>query len=812
MAASLAVCGCGMFTRPQTAYDQIASKISHGDLGGALADVDRASRRYGSKEEWDWRFRILKAQILISQSQPKEALSLLDGELPPSLAHKDVAVRKILFEAIGYRYAQQFDKSEQKLEQAERLAASTQPQLLSGVLTARGVLEVDQIKYSAAEHSFRQALTLARQQNDSIQEVNALGNLARLLTKEERFDESIDLSQSALQLARTIKFENAATTILGNMGFAYFQLGDLENSLAFYQQAQQGSEKAALTGYGAYWLSLIADVHYANRDYPAAEQAARRALEVARALDDKKTIITCLNDLSRIAVETGRFDPAGQYNREALALEDAGFVPAGRPESLLLSGRILAGKRKFRQAEDAFHKVADDPDSDTPFRWEAAGHLAELDEKEGLPAEAERQYRRAIDTIQTAQASIGGDDLRLSFLSSGIEFYDDYIDFLVARHRPDDALRIAELSRARTLAEGLSSGATATAAPARNLYPQRLARQLKATLLFYWLGHAQSYLWVITPTKTTLVLMPKSAEIDPLVKSYEKAVPGLRNLHEASDAGGQKLYSMLIEPAKKLIPFDSRVIVLPADILYGLNFETLVVPDPKLHFWIEDVTLTTASSLTLLASSASQPPTKVKTLLLVGNTEPPNSEFPALKLASAEMAGVERYFPESNRRILEGKEATPSAYASSRPERFAYLHFVTHGTASHTHPLDSAVVLSPEGDSYKLYGREIVKHRLVAQLVTISACNGAGTRTYSGEGLVGLSWAFLRAGAHNVIGALWEVSDASTPLLMDALYAELSRGKDPATALRAAKLSLLHRDDVYQKPFYWAPFQLYAGS
>jgi len=96
--------------------------------------------------------------------------------------------------------------------------------------------------------------------------------------------------------------------------------------------------------------------------------------------------------------------------------------------------------------------------------------------------------------------------------------------------------------------------------------------------------------------------------------------------------------------------------------------------------------------------------------------------------------------------------------------------------------------------------------------VTISACNGAGTRAYAGEGLVGLSWAFLRAGAHYVIASLWEVSDASTPQLMDELYKGLSAGQDPASALRRAKLTLLHSDTVFRKPFYWAPFQLYAGS
>ena len=238
----------------------------------------------------------------------------------------------------------------------------------------------------------------------------------------------------------------------------------------------------------------------------------------------------------------------------------------------------------------------------------------------------------------------------------------------------------------------------------------------------------------------------------------------------------------------------------------------MLVSDAKLHFWIEDVTLTTASSLTLLASSRDRTYPANGNLLLVGNATQATKDFPVLRQAETEMARIERYFPESRREILAGPKATPTAFLSSKPERFAYLHFVTHGTASRTHPLDSAVILSPEADSFKLYARDVVKHPLTAYLVTVSACNGSGTRTYSGEGLVGLSWAFLRAGAHNVIGALWEVSDSSTPQLMDRLYRELSAGHDPADALRLAKLSLLKSDGVYKKPFYWGPFQLYVGS
>jgi len=265
-----------------------------------------------------------------------------------------------------------------------------------------------------------------------------------------------------------------------------------------------------------------------------------------------------------------------------------------------------------------------------------------------------------------------------------------------------------------------------------------------------------------------------------------------------------------------MVPPGSRLILLPDASLYGLNFETLIAPDPQPHFWIEDVTVTTASSLSLLASAANRAPPKEKNLLLVGDALPV-PEFGLLPQAPSEMQKIQQYFPKPRRAILQGPQATPSAYLTIEPERYAYLHFVTHGTASRARPLESAVILSKESasDTYKLYARDIVQHRLNANLVTISACNGSGTRAYSGEGLVGLSWAFLRAGAHNVIGALWEVSDASTPQLMDALYGELSQGKDPATALRDAKLSLLHSSDtnsVFKKPFYWAPFQLYAGT
>ena len=287
---------------------------------------------------------------------------------------------------------------------------------------------------------------------------------------------------------------------------------------------------------------------------------------------------------------------------------------------------------------------------------------------------------------------------------------------------------------------------------------------------------------------------------------------------------------MLIAPAAGLIRPGIQVMILADGPLSELNFETLIVPGnipgQPLHYWIDDATVMSAPSLAMLAAAK---PRRIAPghaaggergkLLLLGDAISPGEEFPQLPFASLEMTQIEKHFPAGDEVVIRREQATPDKYAASDPRKFSYIHFVSHGVASRTDPLDSAIILSrpkaaPNGtateDSFKLYAREVMQHPIDARLVTISACNGSGTRAYAGEGLVGLSWAFLRAGAHSAIGGLWEVSDESTPRLMDTLYQGMEDGQSPAAALRQAKLNLLHSRSNFRKPFYWAPFQIYT--
>jgi CHAT domain-containing protein len=809
------LCSCRASRNPQTAHDRIIGEIKQGDFNVALADVNRALEDYGKlSPEWAWRFRILKAEILVSRSAPRDALALLKGELPPSLSSTDIAVRKVMCEGIAYRYLQQDAQAEDKLIEAEKLAQSNQPQLLCQILIAKAGVEFNQEKFGLAETDYLRAIPLARQYGMTDQEANVQAALAVISGKNDRLDEAVDRNQKALETARALKMRALEATILGNLGWAYFVLGDYRNALHFYKQGAEISERIGLNGYSVYWYSGVANAYMALHQYSEAEALSKQTLDRAHKLTDAETITACLNTLAEVSLRAGRLNEAEKYNQEAVQMEQKGLDHFGIRESTLVFGRIEAARNQFAEAERLYQQVSLDPAAETALKWEVHARLAELYDKENKPALAEQEFRQSIETIKTARDSIDREDSRLTYLSGGIDFYDDYVEFLIRRNRPVDALGVAELSRARMLLEGLSVNQKASPRVIPSLEPQQIARRLRSTLLFYWVGGVHSYLWVITPAKTVCLSLPRAADLEPLVESYRVSIRDLRDPQGSGSTTGKQLYASLVEPAKNLLPKDGRIILLPDPVLSALNFETLVVPGGQPHFWIDDVTLTNASSLTLLSSVVARPRSKDKNILLIGNTEPVDS-FPALAKAPEEMHRIEGYFPPAKRAVLEGKQATPQAFLLSHPERYAYLHFATHGTASISRPLDSAVILSKAGDSYKLYAREIIQHPLSAELVTISACEGAGGRAYSGEGLIGLSWAFLRAGAHNVVGALWEVNDSAAPQIMDTFYSEMSKGNDPAAALRTAKLSLLHNPDpevVFRKPFYWAPFQLYTGS
>ncbi len=146
--------------------------------------------------------------------------------------------------------------------------------------------------------------------------------------------------------------------------------------------------------------------------------------------------------------------------------------------------------------------------------------------------------------------------------------------------------------------------------------------------------------------------------------------------------------------------------------------------------------------------------------------------------------------------------------------QYRIVHFATHGFLNSRHPELSGIVLSLVDEKGRdqngfLRAHEIYDLRIPAELVVLSGCRTGLGKEIRGEGLIGLTRAFMHAGAARVLVSLWDVNDEATAELMTRFYSRLlgSDKLSPAAALRAAQVSMAN-DKRWSSPYFWAGFTL----
>ena len=796
----------------QAEFDHALQLFRHGYLKRSQQEAENGYRQFAlSDSEWATRFFLLEAEAMLWRGLYTDVQHLLNSE-HPSLHDAEQNIQELVIEGEGLARLHLFAQASQRFAEAEQLCSVSLYNECGDVFRAQGISAMEQGQQELALNFYLESLNFARLHGDKWSESTALLNVGFICIQSGHFDEAVDWSMQAFEAGEALGEENQSQAALGNLGWAYFELGDRERALDLFLDVKRRANQLGNLRDEVKWLTTTG---YTYRDLGELDKAAecyRQAIALARKLDSKQDIVDILEDLTDTFIDEGVLDQANAYVRQAAPLVHDSGNRLDELDILLAQGRIAAARRENKQAETIFATVMHDPASQTSMRLGAGHELAKLYEAEGNPSAAERTYKATLVAFEAARDELKKEDSKLPFLANATRIYDDYISFLVSHGKVEEALATADSSRAQTLKQGLGVGVVHDNRRA-NPHRAALARSTGATLLFYWLGEKQSYLWSITPKRTKIFTLPSQHEIAARVKNYRNALLGMNDPIEAGNEDGRVLYQMLVAPAASMIRPDSQVVVLADGELSKLNFETLIVSTPQPHYWIEDATLFSAPSLRLMANAHPARAGSGK-LLLMGNAVSAGPDYPELPMAETEMRLIEARFPRTEATVFARAQANAGSYLASNPEQYSYIHFVTHAVASSTDPLDSAILLSRGaggGDGFKLYARQILTRPIRARLVTISACYGSGMRSYAGEGLVGLSWAFLHAGAHNVIGALWEVSDDSTPRLMDALYQGLQTGQTPAIALRSAKLALLHSEGNFRKPFFWAPFQIYSG-
>jgi CHAT domain-containing protein len=391
--------------------------------------------------------------------------------------------------------------------------------------------------------------------------------------------------------------------------------------------------------------------------------------------------------------------------------------------------------------------------------------------------------------------------------------------------------------------------------------------------LIYDVLSAGSAVWLVSRDHISLVRLAPGAQIDAAVDRVGAHVAGMLNLLDtgararrietaaARDlpgfaADGYALFHMLLPgPAAAAATHAKSLIVVPSGSLYRVAFETLASRDPgssgEGHYLIEDVPVSYVPSISLLAvvRSAYAKPARGRSSLLAfanptfGSDAPTVSPavatvaelqvaaarsgfaggvFPALPGTQVEGEAVRVALDASPASLVSGDAATRARVlalnASNALRTYRYVLFATHAVLPNQIAglVQPAIVLAhPDSSDGLLTMSDIFGLAFDADFVALSACStGVQTTDSSGEGISGLTRAFLFAGTPAISVTLWEVDDAAAPQLTPQFFAGMyARGLSPAEALRRAKLALLRSTQArFRHPYAWGPSVIFGGG
>ena len=183
-------------------------------------------------------------------------------------------------------------------------------------------------------------------------------------------------------------------------------------------------------------------------------------------------------------------------------------------------------------------------------------------------------------------------------------------------------------------------------------------------------------------------------------------------------------------------------------------------------------------------------------------------EFDRLPSAEQEAESIANVL---NATPLTGSQATKEKIKQKLREGVAVIHIAAHGDSEHGHialapPPRTDTTSIPEEQDYMLTMQEVQEIGVTAQLVVLSCCH-SGRGDVKSEGVVGMSRAFLAAGARAVVASLWAVDDYATSRFMASFYASLKMGESASKSLQIA-MDDIRDEEGYEDPMYWAPFFL----
>ncbi|HEX5736209.1 MAG TPA: CHAT domain-containing protein [Blastocatellia bacterium] len=700
---------------------------------------------------------------------------------------------------------------------------------------------------------YTKALDQARIAKDVNSQAEAFSQLATLYYRSGERARAIAYIDQARQLNRRQADEDMQAMLLHLTGQIAQEQGLNEDSREALTEALAIYRRTGNVGEQIKVLSSFSDLHLASAQNQAALEQARQAVEMADA--QAKLAFEKAEAQPNLAASFADIHRTREWRWRALLALARAQRATGQKELAVKSyfraiSHIEAIWLAITRATDV-GAVAFREERQAPYR-----ELVDVLIEQGKISEAyhvtERARSRTILSLMAARRAKGSP--RTSFQDETLRSLSISIASLRTQLlSPQISLR----QRAKIeseIEESLSALQEAQAKVDMERFKDRLAwfqpvsvKQVQEKLgqgedrvAEFLLGEKRSFLWLISSDQLFIEILPGRKEIERAVKQYLAVINSKpNNLYLERQLAvhrelAEKLFKTLFgRLAEQFVP-GWRLTLVPDGLLHYLPFETLIYKGRYLVEEREIGYLPSAGLLGLLQEKENRAGADDKMDLLafgdpifepggskarsrVNTGDGPDQALRAsrgfkpteLPRTRDEVTEIANLFEPNRRRMYLGKDSTEDVIKAEPLRRYRRLHLATHGLVDERNPSRSAVILTLDNDSQEdgfLEVSEIAELDLDCDLVVLSACQTGLGRLFSGEGIVGLSRAFLYAGARSVVVSLWNVSDISTARLMKCFYKDLVSGVGNSAALRNAKLQMIRSGAEARHPYYWASF------
>ena len=236
---------------------------------------------------------------------------------------------------------------------------------------------------------------------------------------------------------------------LGNMGTAYFHLGDFEKALSNFQQAEQVATQIGATSAQVDWLWGAGSAYYKLGNLEAATRCYEEALKDALTIHSLYEIAGIHTELAYLLYQERQFDAARMHSEEAIRAARIAGDKAGELDPLFLQALLAARQANGQDAERMLMQVHGLSAESPSLRGQIENALANLYAGKHQSAQADLWYRKSIRTFEDQRSAVKDEELRLPFFANGDTLYRDYADFLIASQKQEKALQLLDIGRAR---------------------------------------------------------------------------------------------------------------------------------------------------------------------------------------------------------------------------------------------------------------------------------------------------------------------------------------------------------------------------